>query len=326
MVDGHRGGNWVKVDRVGSKLDSACNIPLILAIPLGTILPVTVVIAVRNEAANIRRCLETLGRMERIVVVDSRSTDATSAIAIEAGAEVVQFDYTGGYPKKRQWALNEIKISTPWVLLLDADEAIPPTLISEIEQVTGDSDSADAFFIKKGFHFLGKRMRFGGFSHCAILLFRSGKARFEHLIDEDTSSMDMEIHERLLVNGRVARLQTPLIHDDFKGLEAYVDRHNKYSTWEARVRYQFLTTGRWGEQSIKPRLLGDAQQRRRFLKHIAMHMPLEPWLWFIYHYFLRGGFLEGRRGLIASQIRANYIAMVRAKIFELREAARREQT
>lgn len=128
----------------------------------------------------------------------------------------------------------------------------------------------------------------------------------------------MEVHERVLVDGDIERLRTPLIHQDFKGLEAYIARHNSYSTWEARLRDQFLTSGQYGKRSVGARLFGSAQERRRFLKKIAIRTPFEPLLWFIYHYFLRLGFLEGRRGLIATQIRAAYIAQVRAKMYELR--------
>lgn len=104
------------------------------------------------------------------------------------------------------------------------------------------------------------RFRHGGFSHMAVLLFRTGRAHFEHLLDDTPDGLDMEIHERLVVLGRIGRLRTPLIHEDFKGLEAYITRHNKYSTWEARLRYQYLTTGRYGEDTIKPRLLGNSQK------------------------------------------------------------------
>jgi hypothetical protein len=239
----------------------------------------------------------------------------------EAGAEVIQFDYKGGYPKKRQWALTTLTLATEWVLLLDADEVVPPELWSEIRAAIEASQSADAYLITKGFHFLGKRFRFGGFSHSAVLLFRNGKAKFEELRDDPANAQDMEVHERLLVNGTVRKLQTPLIHQDFKGLAAYIDRHNKYSTWEARVRYHFLKHGVFGKDTIQPRLLGNLQERRRFLKKIALRMPFEPSLWFLYHYVFRLGFLEGRAGLIASQIRASYIAQVRAKLFELRNNA-----
>ena len=281
-------------------------------------LPVTILLAAKNEAVNLPRCLGALRPAQRVIVLDSHSTDATAEIAQQQGAEVVQFDYRGGYPKKRQWALDTIAIDTPWIFFLDADEVVPDALWKEIAAVVQTPDACDAYLIRKGFHFLGRRMRHGGFSHAAVLLLRTGKGRFEHLFDDAADSLDMEIHERVVVQGRIGRLNTPLIHEDFKGLEAYITRHNKYSTWEARVRYRYLTTGRYGETTIAPRLLGNSQERRRFLKALIIRLPLEQWLWFFYHYIFRLGFLEGKPGLIACQIRASYIAETRAKIYEMR--------
>lgn len=83
------------------------------------------------------------------------------------------------------------------------------------------------------------------------------------------------------------------------------------------MRYRYLTTGRYGESTIAPRLFGNSQERRRFLKALIIRLPFEPQLWFLYHYLLRLGFLAGRPGLIACQIRASYIAQTRAKIYEL---------
>lgn len=280
-------------------------------------LPITVLLAVRNEAVNLPRCLGALGRAKRVVVLDSASTDATCEIARARGADVVQFDYRGGYPKKRQWALEHVPIGTPWVLLLDADEVVPDALWEEIKRAIAAPDAPDAFLITKGFHFLGRRMRHGGFSHSAVLLFRTGKARFERLFEDVVDGLDMEIHERVIVDGSIGRVAEPLIHEDFKGLEAYIARHNKYSTWEARLRHAYLTTGRYGEETIQPRLFGNPQERRRFLKALIIRLPFEHWLWFAWHYFARLGFLEGRPGLIACQIRASYIAQVRAKLYEL---------
>lgn len=279
-------------------------------------LPVTVVIAVRNEAVNIGRCLEALGAMQRVIVVDSHSTDKTPEIAARAGAEVLQFDFAGGYPKKRQWALDHADITTPWVLLLDADEVVPPELLSEIEAAVSDSSACDGYLISKGFHFLGRRFRFGGFSHAAVLLFKTGAARFEHIMDENPGGMDMEVHERLLVDGRVGRLKHHLIHEDFKGLQAYQARHNQYATWEAAVRDRYFASGAWGNDTIQPKLFGNAQERRRFLKQMVCRLPFEHWIWFFNHFIVRLGFLEGTAGLIASRIRAQYIADVHARMYE----------
>jgi glycosyltransferase involved in cell wall biosynthesis len=280
-------------------------------------LPLTVLIAAKDEERNIGRCLVSLSPAERVIVVDSQSKDRTASIADEYGAEVIQFGYSGGHPKKRQWALDTLTITTPWILLLDADEAVPPELWQEIAYVVTKSNAADAYFITKGFHFLGRRFRFGGFSHKAALLFKRGEARFERLVEDAADGLDMEVHERILTNGKLATLQTPLIHEDFKGLTAYIDRHNKYSSWEANVRYAFLRGSRAQHSAVRPNLFGNHQERRRFLKMIAMRVPFEPQLWFLYHYIGRLGFLEGRPGLIASHIRAGYIAQVRAKLYEL---------
>ena len=286
-------------------------------------LPVTVLLAAKNEEANLPRCLDALRPAARVVVLDSRSTDRTVEIARAAGAEVVQFDYTGGYPKKRQWALETLDIETEWVLLLDADEVVPAALWEEIAAATASPSGPDAYLITKGFHFLGRPFRFGGFSFEALLLFRRGRGRFEQLVDDPAAALDMEVHERVIVDGEVGRLRTPLVHEDFKGLEAYVRRHNQYSTWEARLRQGYLDGGAYGQDAVAPRLFGNAQERRRFLKRIAVRTPFEPALWFLYHYVARGGFLEGRPGLIASQIRSSYIAQVRAKLYELRSEAGR---
>lgn len=287
------------------------------ALPAAGTVAVTVLIAARDERANIARCVASAAPARRIIVIDSGSADGTAAIAEAAGAEVHQFRYEPGRVKKRQWALDTLAFDTDWVFLLDADEQIPPALWGEIEAVLAGPVVHQAYFVRKGFHFLGRRFRFGGFSFDAVLLINRHRAMFERLSYDPDDALDMEVHERIIVEGTIGRLATPVIHDDFKNLQAYVARHNAYSTWEARMRHRFLETGRWGQERVRARLLGNAQERRRFLKYVAVRTPGEPLLWFLYHYVFRGGFLEGRRGFIASRIRANYIADVRAKMYEL---------
>lgn len=281
-------------------------------------LDITALVATRNECANIRYCLDSLKPAKRVIVLDSNSSDGTPEIAKELGAEVVFFNHRGGYPKKRQWALDTIPITTQWILLIDADEIVPTKLWEEIQTTLASSKDKSAFLISKGFHFLGRRFRFGGFSHSAVVLFRAGMARFERLTDVEGDTFDMEVHERVIIEGTAGVLKTPLIHEDFKGLEAYISRHNRYSTWEAGVRLSFINSGKYGEDDIKPRIFGNSQERRRFLKRLVVHLPFEPVIWFCYHYLLCLGILEGRPGLIAAQIRSGYIRDVHAKIYESR--------
>lgn len=280
---------------------------------------ISVIVAVRNEAQNLRKCLSSLVPANEVIIIDSHSTDSSAEIAEEEfGRSVVQFDYTGKYPKKRQWAMDTCKFRHDWLLLIDADEVVTNELWVEIAETLA-SPSHDAYLLEKQFHFLGRRFRYGGFSHQAVLLVRRGTGRFEETMAELSSGLDMEVHERLIVNGSVGRLSESLIHEDFKGLKAYIDRHNAYSTWEAQLRYEFLNTSTYSGDAIKPDLFGNAQSRRRYLKHIVMRLPFEAVIWFLYHYIVRLGFMEGRPGLIASQFRASYIRDVRSKLFELEQ-------
>jgi hypothetical protein len=100
-------------------------------------------------------------------------------------------------------------------------------------------------------------------------------------------------------------------------LDAYLDRHRRYATWEAMLRYKYLKTGSYGTEVIKPSLGGNIQQVRRFWKLCVIRLPLEPVVWFVYHYFVCLGFVEGKRGLWACLLRAAYILHVRAKLYEL---------
>ena len=273
----------------------------------------TVLIGTKNEARNIAACLNSVQRATRRIVVDSHSSDDTATIAATNGAEVIQFSLPPDGPKKRQWAMDNVPIDSAWILLLDADERVPTRLWDEIETAISGSQAPAAFAITKGFHFLGKKFRFGGFSHSAVVLLRPGRARFETLLAPEAGEPDMEIHERLRVDGPVKRLETPLIHNDEKGLEAYKARHADYARWEARLRAHYFATGQWGSNGIRPNLFGDVQQRRRWLKLLSVRIPLEPLWWFAYHYLARGAVLEGRSGYLASYLRAQYIADIRRR-------------
>src|SRR3981081_4512383 len=97
-------------------------------------LPVIVIVAARNEARNLPSCLAALRDVGEVYVIDSQSSDATPEIARQFGAKVVQFHYRGGWPKKRQWAIETLPLAYDWILLLDADEAVTPELSEEIRR------------------------------------------------------------------------------------------------------------------------------------------------------------------------------------------------
>src|SRR5580692_7377988 len=176
------------------------------------LLPVTVIVAARNEARNLPRCLESLRDVGEVYVVDSQSTDATVQIAQSYGAHVVQFHYQGGWPKKRQWAMESLPLAYDWIFLVDADEALTPELEREILDAIRNPD-CDGYYIALRMFFLGRELRHSGASFEKLSLFRRGKGRYEcRLRDQDASMGDMEVHEHVVVNGKTGRLQHPLLH------------------------------------------------------------------------------------------------------------------
>jgi|SRR6266496_557464 len=280
------------------------------------VLPVTVIIAARNEARNLPRCLESLRGVGEVYVIDSHSTDATVQIAESYGAHVVQFHYQGGWPKKRQWAMDSLPISYDWIFLVDADEALTPELLEEIRGAIQES-ACDGYFIALRMFFLGRELRHSGASFYKLSLFRRGLGRFEcRLKDQDKSMADMEVHEHIVVGGaaRTAQLKHPLMHHNVECLSHYIRKHDEYSNWEAKVWLE----GGANAQDLAPSLRGTQAQRRRWLRKKFFGMPGSPILFFLYRYFFSLGFLDGIPGLIYCGLQAVQFFHIKAKIYELR--------
>jgi glycosyltransferase involved in cell wall biosynthesis len=276
-------------------------------------LPVSVIIAVRNEGKNLRRCLQALTQVGEVYVIDSQSTDETVEIARSHGAQVVQFHYQGGWPKKRQWAMNTLPIAYDWILLLDADEVLTPQLSDEVRSAIQNS-AIDGYSILLRTWFLGRVLRHGDVGLWKLSLFRRGKGRYEcRLKDQDASMADMEVHEHVVVEGATARLQNPLIHHNVESLSRYIQKHDEYSNWESRVLLQ-----RGEDKELPPSLFGTQAQRRRWLKRKLFAMPGSPVLLFLYRYVLRFGFLDGVPGLIYCGFQAVQMFHTKAKIYELK--------
>jgi len=276
-------------------------------------LPVSVIVPVRNEAHNLGRCLEALKDVGEVYVIDSGSTDETEAIARSYGAKVVQFHYTGGWPKKRQWAMDTLPLAHDWILLLDADEVLTPELSAEMKRAMQDPE-ADGYYIALQIYFLGRRLRHSGASFWKLSFFRKGLGRFEcRLEDQDASMADMEIHEHVKVPGKTRNLKNFLVHHNVESLSRYIQKHNEYSNWEARV---WLDEKR-GEEEIEPSLWGTQAQRRRWLRRRFLMVPGSPILFFLYKYVYCLGFLDGVPGLIYCVFQGTQFFHIKAKIYEL---------
>jgi len=274
--------------------------------------PISVLVPCKNEAVNLRGCLDAIaGWAGEIIIVDSRSTDGTAQIANEYGADVVQFDYHGGWPKKRQWALDTLPLRNEWVLLLDADEVLPPEIKDEIRSAIGDP-RFDGYYLAYRVWFLGRLLRFGDTILLKLALFRHGKGHFEcRLAEQDTSMGDMEVHEHVILDGKAGRLKNAVRHENFQTLDRYIEKHNAYSNWEAS------TSVVGGMGALHASLWGNQAERRRWLKTRGMHFPIFPVLVFLYAYVLRLGFLDGRQGFLYSGFKAVQGFHVKAKIDEL---------
>lgn len=277
-------------------------------------LPLSVIIPVRNEAHNLSRCLASLNSVGEVYVIDSQSTDETVAIARSYGAKVIQFQYGGGWPKKRQWAMDTLPFVYDWILLLDADEVLTPELEEEIQEAILDPE-IQGYHIALQIHFLGRRLRHSGASFWKLSLFRKGLGRFEcRLQDQDASMADMEVHEHVVVAGTTRRLAQPLVHHNVESLSRYIQKHNEYSNWEARV----WIDGNRGTEDIQPSLWGTQAQRRRWLRRRFLWVPGSPLVFFFYKYLWSFGFLDGVPGLIYCAMQGIQFFHIKAKIYELR--------
>jgi len=280
--------------------------------------PVSVLIPVKNEAANLPRCLASVAWAGEIIVVDSQSTDRTVAIAEEHGAKVIQFKYDGGWPKKKEWALRNVKFANEWVLLLDADEVMPAEAAEEIRAiVTNATPPHNGYWINRRFFFLGQWLRHAYFPNWNMRLVRHQQARFEKLAAGDTQSGDNEVHEHLLVEGTTGKLQAMMDHYAFPTIDVFVEKHNRYSNWEATVALESATAQNAGELQK-----AEVGWRRR-LKGWARKLPCRPWLRFCYVYFWQLGFLDGRAGWYFARLHAYYEFLTVAKTYEMKKQRER---
>jgi glycosyltransferase involved in cell wall biosynthesis len=273
---------------------------------------ITVIVPTRNEEKNLANCLEPLANWaKQIVVIDSNSKDKTAEIAQSFGAEVVLFDYKGGWPKKRQFVLENHTFKTTWVLLLDADEILTPESKKEIEQAI-QNPAFDGYYLMFRMEFLGRMLIRSDPGLRKLSLFRTGKGGYEKRFEAQDASMgDMEVHEHVIVSGKVGTLQSPIIHRNINDLSRFIIKHDEYSNYECKVHTEGAQT------DIKENFWGTKEERRRYIKKKLIRNPLAPIAYFFYLYFLKGGFLEGTPGFYYVLYQCIYLYFVSAKIYEI---------
>ena len=272
--------------------------------------PVSVVVPVKNEAHNLARCLDSVRWASEVFVVDSASTDGTIALAESMGATVVQFNYAPPGPKKKSWALEQLPFRHPWVLLIDADETMPPQAEAEIRRLVTSPSEMRGYWINRRFLFMGRWLRYAYYPNWNMRLFKHQHARFERITDGDTQSGDVEVHEHLIVDGATGRLASEMDHFAFPDVGTFVEKHNRYSHWEAHAAINPADS-----DAGKPAWL----RRRLRLKRWARNAPFRPLLRFLYVYLWQRGFLDGREGYYFARLHAYYEFLSVAKTYELRQ-------
>ena len=275
-------------------------------------LNLTVVILTKNEEKNIRKCLASFrGIARRFVIVDSFSTDRTVDVARELGADVYQNPWVD-YATQLNWGLAHTQIDTEWVMRMDADEELSEELALELseklprlpEQITGVE-------LKRRVYFLGRWIRHGGVYPTILLrIFRRGQCYCEQTI--------MDEH-MVLTGGECTRMKYDLIDNNTKDLSWWIGKHNWYSDREIAdylEKKQQLESGK----VIRPSFWGSQAERRRWVKYMLYYktplMRRAGWYYFL-RYFLRGGFLDGKEGLIFHFLQGYwYRFLVDAKLYE----------
>lgn len=268
---------------------------------------ITVIILTKNEEANIERCINSVkGWGERVVVLDSGSTDRTIELAEYLGAEVYNHEPFENHGKQFNWALDNLQIKTNWVFRIDADEVVPTDLAEEIIQKCQlhSTDDVNAFEMRFKVFFLDRFLKYGGaYPFCKINIFKYSKARF----NERPLGDNVELKE-----GQYIQLQCDCLHYDFKSLSAFVRKHDWYADLEVCSYYRQL-------DSIDANISKAAKIRKAIRNNVYYKLPRYLRAKFYYWYILycRLGFLDGEAGYVYAFIKSYfYRFLVDAKIYE----------
>ncbi len=273
--------------------------------------PLSVLIPVKNECLNLERCLQSIIWADEIFVVDSQSMDGTQEIAKKFNTKIVQFYFNGIWPKKRNWSLENLPFKHDWVFIFDADEVLPPMAEEEFRRIVeNENEPLDGYWINRRFYFMGKWLTHAYYPNWNLRLFKHRLGRYEKLTDLATESGDNEVHELFIIQGETGRLKTEMDHYAFPTVASFVEKHNRYSNWEAMVELE--------NKGISSTDYFRVNFRRSF-KRWSRKLPFRPWLRFFYVYFIQRGFLDGREGYYFARLHGYYEFLNEAKFYELKK-------
>jgi glycosyltransferase involved in cell wall biosynthesis len=276
-------------------------------------LDVTAVVLTKNEELNLPDCLRSIdGFAQRVLIIDSGSTDKTVEIAQSMGADVYVHAFEN-YARQFNWAIDNANITTAWTLRLDADERLTPELCDELLELTErhKDDDVNGITMEAWLFFIGRKIKHGCHNKRKLMLFKTGSARIENRkMDEHT----------LLSSGRSISAKSRFIHYDYKDMTHWINKMNWYATREMQDYFEF-------EAGKNADLVGDsvivATRKKKYNLYYRFPMFLRNWLLFLYNYIFRLGFLDGREGYVYHYMYHKwYRALVDAKILEQRMTRR----
>jgi glycosyltransferase involved in cell wall biosynthesis len=270
--------------------------------------PIAIMIPTKDEEVNLPFALASVcDWAQEVFVLDSGSTDGTAEVAERFGARFV-FHAWEGYARQKNWGLDNLPITAPWVYILDADEVVTPELREELARVAAeDRAEENGFYVNRFFVFLNKRIRHCGYyPSWNLRFFRRGKARYE----------ERAVHEHMTVDGKVGYLRHEMEHNDRRGMEHYVAKHNHYSTLEARELFRIIKGADDGTMRFS--FWGGPIERRRWVKHrLWPHLPARWFFRWLYMYVLRLGILDGAVGFHFCLFLASYEHQIGLKLKEM---------
>lgn len=271
----------------------------------------SVIILTKNEEANLPNCLASLQNLDtEIFIVDSGSTDQTVEIARKASCQVFKHPFEN-HAKQLNWALQNLPITTSWIMRLDADERLTPELMAELKQTLPQTpNSITGYQVKRRVFFMGRWMRHGGYYPTWLLrVWRTGLGTCEQ------RWMDEHI---VLSHGKIANLKHDIIDENFKGLSFWVNKHNSYADREVKDMLSHILEPH--DSLLNNGQRSQAVQRRWVKKNLYGRSPLflRAFAYFLMRYTIGLGFLDGVEGLIFHFLQGFwYRFLVDAKIYEL---------
>lgn len=266
------------------------------------------VILTYNEVIHIERAIKNVIEFaDKVIVLDSYSQDNTVEIAQNMGAEVIlrKFD---NYKNQRQYAIDYCKAITQWMLFLDADEYLLEETKEEIKNTLRNNPNIAGYYICRRAVFMGRWLKHGGYY----------PSYFMRLFKPATAVVDGEINEHVVLTGPVKKLKHDFVDHNLKDIFSWTEKHNKYTTLEAGRLFS-ADINRLVSQ--KPRLHIQAERKKWVRENIWNRLPLlfRPFIYFIYRYFFRFGFLDGKEGFIYHLLQGGWLwFLVDVKCLEMK--------